>query len=138
MKKKIGNAAIGFMFMFATLILVRSAIAINVNDASEIKTLVKGYESVLNASDVNGILKLYAKDGVFMPQHSPTHVGLDAIRAAYEQVFEAIDLDVKFDIGLLRGQLLPGLLRLMLMEQRFRKLTRNCSCLGSKLMANGR
>ena len=98
MKKQIGNAAVGLTLMFVTLILVRSAIAINVNDASEIKTLVKGYESVLNASDVNGILKLYAKDGVFMPQHSPTHVGIDAIRAAYEQVFEAIDLDVKFDI----------------------------------------
>ena len=98
MKKQIGKAAIGFMLMFVTLILVKSAIARDVNDTSQIKTLLKGYERVLNASDVNGILKLYAKDGVFMPQHSPSQVGADAIRAAYEHVFEAIDLDVEFDI----------------------------------------
>jgi len=81
--------------------LIREFMGKNVdsrNDVSQIKTLLKGYEHVLNASDVNGILKLYAHDGVFMPQHSPSHVGTDAIRIAYENVFEAIDLDVEFDI----------------------------------------
>jgi len=98
MKKKIDIAVVGLTLLFFTLLLVNSAIARDDNDASKIKTLLKGYESVLNASDVKGILKLYAKDGVFMPQHSPSQVGTDAIRAAYEHVFEAIDLDVKFDI----------------------------------------
>ncbi len=98
MKKKIDIAVVGLTLLFFTLLLVNSAIARDDNDASKIKTLLKGYESVLNASDVKGILKLYAKDGVFMPQHSPSQVGTDEIRAAYEHVFEAIDLDVKFDI----------------------------------------
>ncbi len=98
MKRKIDIAVVGLTLLFFTLLLVNSAIARDDNDASKIKTLLKGYESVLNASDVKGILKLYAKDGVFMPQHSPSQVGTDAIRAAYEHVFEAIDLDVKFDI----------------------------------------
>jgi len=97
MKKQMGKAAIGLTLVFVTLISVKLAIADD-NDMSQIKTLLKGYERVLNASDVNGILKLYAKDGVFMPQHSPSHVGTDAIRIAYEHVFEAIDLDVEFDI----------------------------------------
>ena len=98
MKKQIVNGAIGLTLMFVTLTLVKSAIAGDVNDVSQIKTLLKGYEHVLNASDVNGILKFYAHDAVFMPQHSPSHVGTDAIRIAYENVFEAIDLDVEFDI----------------------------------------
>lgn len=92
------KAVIGLTLMFVTFILVKSAIARVDNNTSQIKRLLKGYERVLNASDVNGILKLYAKDGVFMPQHSPSQVGTDAIHIAYEHVFETIDLDVKFDI----------------------------------------
>lgn len=63
-----------------------------------IETLLRSYESSLNASDVDAVLKLYAKDGVFMPQHSPSLVGADAIRGAYTHVFEAITLAITFDI----------------------------------------
>lgn len=69
-----------------------------VSDQEKIRTLLKTYEQVLNASDVLGVLKLYAHDGVFMPQHSPSAVGIEAIEGAYTAVFEAIDLDVEFDI----------------------------------------
>jgi len=98
MKKKIDIAVVGLTLLFVTLILVNSAIARDDNDVSKVKKLLGNYERVLNASDVKGVLKLYAKDGVFMPQHSPSQVGTDAIRAAYEHVFEAIDLDVEFDV----------------------------------------
>lgn len=37
-------------------------------------------------------MKLYAPDGVFMPQHFPSSVGADAVRNAYDGVFEAITL----------------------------------------------
>jgi len=97
MKKQKLSFVIGLIIL-AAMAFTTKANAQNPADESKIKTLLKGYESVLNASDVKGILKLYAKDGVFMPQHSPTHVGTDAIREAYEHVFEAIDLDVIFDI----------------------------------------
>ena len=63
-----------------------------------IETLLHSYESSLNASDVDAVLKLYAADGVFMPQHAPSQVGLDAIRATYSQVFEMITLAITFDI----------------------------------------
>lgn len=67
-------------------------------DRERVIALLKSYERVLNGNDVPGVMKLYATDGVFMPQYSPSQVGAPAIRQAYENVFKAIDLDVKFDI----------------------------------------
>lgn len=68
------------------------------SDQENIQALLKAYEQVLNSSEVAGVLKLYTQDGVFMAQHNPSAVGINAIEAAYEAVFKAIDLDVKFDI----------------------------------------
>ncbi len=69
-----------------------------VSDRESIHAVLEAYEQALNAGDVAGIVNLYAEDGVFMPQHIPSAVGIDAIEATYEAVFEAIDLDVEFDI----------------------------------------
>ncbi len=67
-------------------------------DNENIHALLKNYERALNASNVSGVVKLYTEDGVFMAQHNPSAVGIDAIKAAYEAVFKAINLNVKFDI----------------------------------------
>jgi len=64
----------------------------------KIVSVLRIYERALNGGDVDGVLRLYAEDGVFMPQHSPPQVGKDAVRAAYEKVFKAIDLNINFDI----------------------------------------
>jgi len=97
MKKQKFSFVIGLIIV-ATMALLTKANAQSPADVSKVKKLLGNYERVLNASDAKGVLKLYAKDGVFMPQHSPSQVGTDAIRTAYEHVFEAIDLDVEFDI----------------------------------------
>lgn len=68
------------------------------SDADQVQALLKNYERVLNASDVAGVLTLYTADGVFMAQHNPSAVGIDQIEAAYTAVFDAIDLNVTFDI----------------------------------------
>jgi len=44
-------------------------------------------------------MKLYAADGVFMPQHFSSSVGADAVRQAYAGVFQTITLTVKFAIA---------------------------------------
>ena len=44
-------------------------------------------------------MKLYAFDGVFMPQNSPSSLGTDAVRKAYDAVFKAITLQVIFDVA---------------------------------------
>ncbi len=56
------------------------------------------YEKALNGSDVKGVLELYAPDGVFMPSGAPSAIGAKEIRAAYEHVFGAIKLEIKFTI----------------------------------------
>jgi uncharacterized protein (TIGR02246 family) len=61
--------------------------------------VLAAYNAALNASDTNSVMPLYAEDGVFMPAFSPSAVGAEAVRKAYEAVFVAIRLAVKFDIA---------------------------------------
>ncbi len=68
------------------------------SDKAEIEAVLRSYERVLNASDVDGVLKLYTEDGVFMAQHNPSAVGIKQVEAAYTAAFQAIDLNVEFDI----------------------------------------
>jgi uncharacterized protein (TIGR02246 family) len=68
------------------------------SDKAQIEAVLQGYERVLNASDVDGVVKLYTEDGVFMAQHNPSAVGIRQVEAAYTAVFQAIDLKVEFDI----------------------------------------
>jgi uncharacterized protein (TIGR02246 family) len=67
-------------------------------DKAQIEAVLKSYERVLNASDVDGVVRLYTEDGVFMAQHNPSAVGIQQVEAAYTGAFQAIDLNVEFDI----------------------------------------
>jgi uncharacterized protein (TIGR02246 family) len=67
-------------------------------DAAAIREVLSSYAAALNASDTNAVMPLYVEDGVFMPCYSPSCVGTKAIRKAYEDVFKAITLHVKFDV----------------------------------------
>jgi uncharacterized protein (TIGR02246 family) len=88
-----------FTTMAATAALAASFPASAENtDTSAIQDVLSAYEPALNAQDTDTIVSLYAEDGVFMPQHSQPQVGRDNIRAAYYRVFEAITLDVEFEV----------------------------------------
>jgi len=63
---------------------------------AEIQHVIDNYESALNASNANGVLKLYGKNPIFMPQHAPAQVGRAAVKQAYDNVFNTIKLDIKF------------------------------------------
>ena len=63
-----------------------------------IHDLISQYETALNASNVNAALELYGKEPTFMPQYAPAQVGRAAVKQAYENVFKAIKLNVKFTI----------------------------------------
>ena len=71
-------------------------------DENSVASVLKDYQTALNRSDSGAVLKLYAPDGVFMPQHSPSSVGIAAVRKAYEAVFAAITLTVEFEIAEVR------------------------------------
>jgi uncharacterized protein (TIGR02246 family) len=64
-----------------------------------ITALLADYNEALNASNTNAVMPLYAEDGVFMPPYSPSAVGSAAVRKAYDAVFKAITLNVKFTIA---------------------------------------
>jgi len=63
-----------------------------------IENLIRKYQQALNANDIDTILDLYGRDPVFMPQHAPAMIGREAVRAAYQHVFDTIKLDITFSI----------------------------------------
>lgn len=64
-----------------------------------VTALLAKYNDALNASSTDAAMALYADDGVFMPPYSPSAVGSEALRKAYDAVFKAITLNVKFTIA---------------------------------------
>ncbi len=54
-------------------------------DADSIRKLLTQYQQVLNAGSVDGVMKLYTVDGVFMPTDAPAQSGAPAIRQYYER-----------------------------------------------------
>lgn len=65
---------------------------------SAIEKLLFTYRDALNASDVNKVLPLYTKDGVFMPTNAPTATGQEQLKGSYEFVFKSIQLHIEFFI----------------------------------------
>ena len=63
-----------------------------------IAAVLAKYQDALTRSDTESVMKLYTADGVFMPQHSPSSVGAEAVRKAYGAVFAAIQLNAKFTV----------------------------------------
>jgi uncharacterized protein (TIGR02246 family) len=68
-------------------------------DETAISSVMAAYETALNASDTQAVMPLYAEDGVFMPQNAESLIGKAAVRQAYDAVFKAITLKVKFTIA---------------------------------------
>ena len=64
-----------------------------------ITALLAKYNDALNASSTDEVMALYAEEGVFMPPYSPSAAGAEALRKAYDAVFKAITLNVKFTIA---------------------------------------
>ena len=70
----------------------------NPNEKAVAEVLAK-YQDALNQSDTDAVMKLYARDGVFMPQNSPSSVGVEEVRKAYDAVFKTIKLTVEFNVA---------------------------------------
>jgi uncharacterized protein (TIGR02246 family) len=70
----------------------------NANEKAVAEVLGK-YQDALNQSDTDAVMKLYAPDGVFMPQNSPSSVGDGEVRRTYDAVFKTIRLSVQFNVA---------------------------------------
>jgi len=64
-----------------------------------VTALLAKYNEALNASSTEAVIPLYAEDGVFMPPYTQSQLGSAALRKAYDAVFKAITLNVKFTIA---------------------------------------
>jgi uncharacterized protein (TIGR02246 family) len=64
-----------------------------------VAAVLDAYNVALNSADTNAVMPLYMADGVFMPPYSPSAVGTAAVRKAYDDVFAAIRLTVKFNVA---------------------------------------
>lgn len=77
----------------------QSAAASNPDDEAEIKHALASYNVALNGGKTAAVLPLYTQDGVFMAPYSPSAIGQDAVRRAYDAVFEELKFNVKFDLA---------------------------------------
>lgn len=90
--KTLGNAIVAAALVSGA----GSAAAAQDIERTKIEAVLSTYEKALNESSTDTVMTLYADDGVFMPQHSLPNVGKNAVRAAYNRVFQAIKLNIKF------------------------------------------
>ena len=71
----------------------------NSQQRAEIVAVLRSYQRALNASDVAAVVRLYTADAVLMAPNAPAAIGADAVRAAYTGIFQAIDIDLTFDVA---------------------------------------
>ena len=81
-----------------TLAFLASPMAQADINSADIRGVITNYESALNASNADDVLKLYGQNPTFMPQHAPAQVGRAAVKQAYDNVFNTIKLDIKFSV----------------------------------------
>jgi uncharacterized protein (TIGR02246 family) len=68
-------------------------------DEADVRGVVLSYEAALNGSNTEAVMPLYSEDGVFMAPNNQSADGRAAVRRAYDAVFNAITLKVKFTIA---------------------------------------
>jgi len=96
------NKAIRLMLVASVLfnggISAKDKKGVKMEGKEQIKELLARYEAALNASSTAAVLPLYTSDGIFMPTEAPTAAGQKALEGAYNAVFGAIRLNIKFNI----------------------------------------
>jgi uncharacterized protein (TIGR02246 family) len=71
----------------------------NPSDEAAIRNVMADYNAALNGGMTAAVLPLYTDDGIFMPPYSQSAVGKEAVRVAYDKVFDELKFNVKFTIA---------------------------------------
>ena len=64
-----------------------------------IESTMAAYNAALNGGDTAAVLPLYTEDGIFMAPYSQSYIGKNAVKRAYDQVFNELKFNVKFNIA---------------------------------------
>ena len=75
-----------------------SSATVTKEDAA-IRSALASYNDALNGGKTAAALPLYTEDGVFMPPYNQSAVGEEAVRKAYDAVFDELKFHVKFAIA---------------------------------------
>ncbi len=86
------------ILLFVPTLAVAANTNKNQHDRQQIKLLLNNYQQALNNSDTSKVIPMYTTDGIFMPSKKPSAVGANQVKTAYQHVFLALDLNVKFHI----------------------------------------
>ena len=70
----------------------------NETEPSSVERTISLYEQALNSADVDAIMAVFTPDGVFMAPNSVSTVGSEAIRAAYDGLFQAISFETRLQV----------------------------------------
>jgi len=65
---------------------------------ADIRVVLEAYETALNNSNVDAVLKVFTSDAVFMAPNNPSAIGADALRKAYTGIFKMIAFDTKLHL----------------------------------------
>jgi ketosteroid isomerase-like protein len=60
--------------------------------------IAERYAAALKARDVETLVGLYARNGVFMRENMAPAIGTEALRAAYKEVFATLKVDLTFTV----------------------------------------
>jgi len=66
---------------------------------AEIRSVIERYGQALNAGNVDAIVQLYTPEGAVLAPNAPTAVGEQAVHDSYVATFQAISLDIAFQIA---------------------------------------
>jgi uncharacterized protein (TIGR02246 family) len=64
-----------------------------------VRETIAAYNTALNGGRTAAVLPLYTDDGVFMPPYSESAIGKEAVKSAYDKVFDELKFHVKFTIA---------------------------------------
>jgi len=67
-------------------------------DTGAVKALVMSYLDTINKSDLDGMVKFYAPDAVYMPEYSDPVVGTAGIRDSYRTLFESFRISATITV----------------------------------------
>ena len=81
--------------LFLIAALIGFSCPVIADDRQDISQLIDAYGQAMSTSDIGAVMRLYTINSIFMPAGLPTAVGWHAVKKAYEQEFQTIDLDVK-------------------------------------------
>lgn len=96
-------AAVGLLVGCEAVVAGESAVSLSAADKAEIREVLRRYETALNASDEQAVLNLYAADPVVMMAETSPTVGPEALKGFYHGTFQAIDVNLKFEVAEVQG-----------------------------------